>query len=163
MGTSSGSHPDSLKASGIGSPRFASAGALRTGCDPADTLQGLCEVSYRGVGVSIYRRIASRGGSLLVRVLFPTKNVRDFTCGYRAYRAGVIKQAFEIYGEQFVAQSRFSCMVDILLELRRLDATMSEVPLILRYDLEYSVSKMMVVCTIVDTLKLLAARRLGIG
>jgi dolichol-phosphate mannosyltransferase len=113
-------------------------------------------------GVPIYRRIASRGGSLLIRVLFPTKNVRDFTCGYRAYRAGVIKQAFEIYGEQFVAQSGFSCMVDILLKLRRLDAIMSEVPLILRYDLKYSISKMIVVRTIVDTLKLLATRRLGI-
>ena len=115
------------------------------------------------MGVSIYRRIASRGGSILVRVLFPTKNVRDFTCGYLAYRAGVIKQAFEIYAEQFVAESGFSCMIDILLKLRRLDAIMSEVPLILLYDLKYSVSKMMVVCTIVDTLKLLATRRLGIG
>ena len=83
--------------------------------------------------------------------------------GYRAYRAGLLVRAFETYGEQFVAESGFSCMVDILLKLRKLDAIMCELPLILRYDLKYGISKMMVLRTIGDTLKLLGARRLGGG
>jgi dolichol-phosphate mannosyltransferase len=113
-------------------------------------------------GVPRYRRIVSRIGTLSFRLLFPTPNVRDFTSGYRAYRAGVLKQAFATYGEAFVAQSGFSCMVDILLKLRRLDAIMSEVPLILRYDLRESISKMLVIHTIRDTLRLMITRRLGI-
>jgi dolichol-phosphate mannosyltransferase len=113
-------------------------------------------------GVPRYRRIVSRIGTLCFRLLFPTPNVRDFTSGYRAYRAGVLKQAFATYGEAFVAQSGFSCMVDILLKLRRLDAIMSEVPLILRYDLRESISKMLVMRTIWDTLRLMITRRLGI-
>ncbi len=114
-------------------------------------------------GVPRYRRVLSWCGSLLFRILFPTPNVRDFTSGYRAYRAEVLRSAFATYGESFVAQSGFSCMVDVLLKLRRLEAIMSEVPLVLRYDLKVGVSKMLVARTIVDTLKLLVVRRLGGG
>jgi len=112
-------------------------------------------------GVPRYRRILSSGGSLAFRLLFPTPNVRDFTSGYRAYRAGVLRHAFETYGEQFIAQSGFTCMVDILLKLRRLDAIISEVPLILRYDLKEGVSKMLVLRTVCDTLWLMFTRRIG--
>ena len=80
---------------------------------------------------------------------------------YRAYRAGVVKRAFDTYGGEFVAETGFSCMVDILLKLRRLDAIISEVPLVLRYDMKYGVSKMLVVRTVIDTLQLLVSRRLG--
>ena len=97
----------------------------------------------------------------MFRSLFPTRGVRDFTSGYRAYRAGVVKQAFDTYGAEFVAETGFSCMVDILLKLRKLDAIISEVPLILRYDLKFGVSKMVVVRTTIDTLLLLVRRRLG--
>lgn len=113
-------------------------------------------------GVPRYRRLLSFAARFSFSLLFPTPNVRDFTSGFRAYRAGVIKQAFDTYGEQFVAQSGFSCMVDILLKLRRLGAIMSEVPLILRYDQKFGASKMVVVRTIRDTLRLILSRRLGL-
>jgi len=114
-------------------------------------------------GVPIHRRVLSRGASLVFRTLFPTPNVRDFTCGFRAYRAGLLKHAFATYGDEFVGQSGFSCMVDILLKLRGLDAIMSEVPLILRYDLKFGVSKMVILKTIAETLRLAVARRFGGG
>jgi dolichol-phosphate mannosyltransferase len=114
-------------------------------------------------GVPFYRRILSRIASRLFRLAFPTPGVRDFTSGYRAYRAGVVKRAFDTYGGGFVAESGFACMVDILLKLRRIDAIVSEVPLVLRYDMKYGVSKMLVVRTTLDTLQLLVSRRLGLG
>jgi len=113
-------------------------------------------------GVPFYRRVLSRVGGLLFRIAFPTPGVRDFTSGFRAYRAGVVRKAFDTYGGEFVAESGFSCMVDILLKLRRLDAIMSEVPLVLRYDMKYGVSKMLVVRTIIETLQLLIVRRIGL-
>jgi dolichol-phosphate mannosyltransferase len=113
-------------------------------------------------GVPFYRRVLSRSSSLVFRMAFPTPGVRDFTSGYRAYRAGVVKQAFDTYGGEFVAESGFSCMVDILLKLRRIGAIMGEVPLVLRYDMKYGVSKMMVVRTVIDSLQLLVSRRLGL-
>ena len=114
-------------------------------------------------GVPRYRRALSFGARVVFSVVFPTPNVRDFTCGFRAYRAEVLQEAFRIYGDDFVGQSGFSCMVDILLKLRRLGAIMSEVPLILRYDQKFGASKMMVMKTTLDTVRLVIARRLGIG
>ena len=115
----------------------------------------------RIMGVPLYRRALSRAASWIFRITFPTPNVRDFTSGYRAYRAGLLRQAFETYGDDFVAQTGFSCMVDILLKLRKLGAIASERPLVLRYDFKYGVSKMDVLHTILDTLALLLRRRLG--
>jgi dolichol-phosphate mannosyltransferase len=54
-------------------------------------------------------------------------------------------------------------MVDILLKLRRIEAIISEVPLVLRYDMKYGASKMLVLRTTIETLQLLISRRLGIG
>ena len=85
-------------------------------------------------------------------------------CG-TAFRvtAAILKQAFKTYGDDFINQSGFSCMVDILLKLRRLDAIMSEVPLVLRYDLKVDVSKMLVLRTVGQTLRLMFHRRLTGG
>jgi dolichol-phosphate mannosyltransferase len=115
----------------------------------------------RVMGVPLYRRLLSRLASWSFRLAFPTRNVRDFTSGYRAYRSGLLKRAFDTYGEQFIAESGFACTVDILLKLRELDAIMSELPLVLRYDFKYGISEMLVFRTICDTMRLLVTRRFG--
>lgn len=112
-------------------------------------------------GVPFFREILSLGASLLFRIFFPIKGVKDYTCGYRAYKAKILRQAFDYYGEDFVNRPGFSCMVDILLKLRHLDVIVSEVPLILRYDLKESLSKMKIGKTIKETLALMVERRLG--
>ncbi len=114
------------------------------------------------VGLSAYRRFLSLAASLLFRVVFPTAGVRDFTCGYRAYRATVLKEAFRRYRQEFIDEEGFQCMVDILLKLRRMNLVFAEVPLVLRYDLKAGKSKMKVARTIVKTIALLIKRRLGV-
>lgn len=115
----------------------------------------------RVYGLSLRRRIISRLASLLMKVAFPTPGVSDYTCGYRAYRAETLKQAYAQYGDSLVNQDGFQCMVDILLKLRRLPLIFGEVPLILRYDLKRGPSKMNLTKTSFSTLKLLWIRRLG--
>ena len=116
----------------------------------------------RVYGLSLPRRAISRLASVLCRVVFPTPGVKDFTCGYRAYRAAALKQAVARYGDAFVRADGFQCMVDILLKLRRMDLVFGEAPLILRYDLKRGASKMKVFRTARQTLALLVRRRLGI-
>ncbi|MBZ0113699.1 MAG: glycosyltransferase family 2 protein, partial [Thermoanaerobaculia bacterium] len=70
-------------------------------------------------GVPWSRRILSYWGSWLFRILFPTPGVRDYTCGFRAYRAGVLQEVIDEHGQDFFDQTGFQCMVDILLKLRR--------------------------------------------
>ena len=106
----------------------------------------------RVYGLSMNRRIVSRAASLLMRVLFPTPGVSDYTCGYRAYRAEALQQAYSQYGDTLVDQDGFQCMVDILLKLRKLPLIFGEVPLILRYDLKRGQSKMRMMKTSMNTL-----------
>jgi len=114
------------------------------------------------IGVPPLRRFMSFAASVLFRVFLPIPGVKDYTCGYRAYRASVLKQAFAMYRQDFINQEGFQCMVDILLKLRRLPLHFAEVPLTLRYDRKGGKSKMKVTRTAVRTLLLLMRRRLGL-
>jgi dolichol-phosphate mannosyltransferase len=108
----------------------------------------------RVLGVPLHRRVLSGGASLLLRVFFPITHVRDYTCGYRAYRAGCLKDAFERYSDALIEQKGFSCMVDVLLKLRAMGLIMTEVPLLLRYDRKHGMSKMRAASTVFETLGL---------
>jgi dolichol-phosphate mannosyltransferase len=110
-------------------------------------------------GLSIRRRIVSRLASWLMRIVFPTPGVTDYTCGYRAYRAEALQHAYAAYGDSLVSQDGFQCMVDVLLKLRRLPLIFGEVPMILRYDLKRGSSKMRIMKTAWNTLRLLCLRR----
>ena len=114
----------------------------------------------RVYGLSFYRKILSLTASYIFRLFLPIKGVRDFTCGYRAYRAQVLKNAFAQYGDKFIDQEGFQAMVDIILRLRKMNVIFGEVPFILRYDMKQGTSKMNVKSTILKTLKLIVKRRL---
>ncbi len=110
-------------------------------------------------GLSLFRRFLSKGVSWLFQFFFPIHGVRDYTCGYRAYHAGMMKKVMKKYGDQFISERGFSCMVDILLRLRENDLVFAEVPMVLRYDQKPGASKMNVMQTIFDTFWLLIRRR----
>jgi dolichol-phosphate mannosyltransferase len=99
---------------------------------------------------------------MLFRIVFPIRGVKDYTCGYRAYRPLLLKAAFDRWGDGFVSEAGFQCMVDILLKLHKMGTICREVPLVLRYDLKGGVSKMRVGSTILRTLGLMFRRRFGL-
>jgi dolichol-phosphate mannosyltransferase len=113
-------------------------------------------------GLPLHRRFLSYGAAMLFRTILPMQGVRDYTCGYRAYQATLLKKAFQDFGNEFISEPGFSCMVDILLKLRKYSPIIEEVPLILRYDQKQSSSKMNVKKTILQTVSLLLRRRLGL-
>lgn len=115
----------------------------------------------RVLGVPGFRRFLSWGAGVLFRIAFPIPGVKDYTCGYRAYRGALLKAAFRQHGEGLVSEAGFQCMVDILLKLHRMGAICCEVPLVLRYDLKGGASKMKVGQTVFRTLGLILRRRLG--
>lgn len=117
----------------------------------------------RVIGVTPFRQMLSLGASVLFRATFPIHGVRDYTCGYRAYRARLLRRAVEDLGDRLISESGFSCMVELLLRMRRMEAIMSEVPMILRYDHKVGASKMNVRKTVMQTLRLLVRERLGLG
>ena len=116
----------------------------------------------RMLGIPRYRQLLSTGLSWLFRVVYPIPGARDYSCGYRAYRAGLLREAFERFGDTLFVERGFACMVDILIKLHLVGAIVNEVPMILRYDRKPGATKMPVKKTIVQTFRLLGRRRLGI-
>ncbi len=115
----------------------------------------------RVVGVPPLRVLMAFGARMLFKIIMPMTGVRDYTCGYRAYRVSVLKQSMEFYGDEFVSEAGFSCMADVLLKMRRFKFVIGEVPLLLRYDQKQGGSKMAVAKTVWLSLKLLVKRRWG--
>ena len=113
------------------------------------------------VGVPLVRRLLSGVASLVLRALFPIRGVKDFTCGYRAYKANILRAAISRYGTRFLDQDGFQCMVDILIKLRKMPCVFGEVPFVLRYDMKEGATKMNVRKTVTKTLALLAKRKFG--
>jgi len=112
-------------------------------------------------GLPLHRRILSRVAGILLKLTFPIRGVRDYTCGYRAYRAGVLQKVTHD-DPGFFDQEGFQVMVDILIKLRRdKNLVFGEAPLILRYDLKTGASKMDIGATTAGTLKLMLRRRFG--
>ncbi|MEL6108109.1 MAG: glycosyltransferase [Planctomycetota bacterium] len=133
---------------------------IHEGCDVV--IASRFESGGRSVGVPIERHFLSLGARFIFTLLFPTRGVRDYTSGYRAYRASVIRQGFADHGDAFVGETGFSCMADILLKLRKQGALFGEAPLRLRYDQKGGASKMRVLKTIWLTIKLLGRHRIGV-
>ena len=112
-------------------------------------------------GLKRSRKFFSWTAGWLFRIAVGFEGIRDYTCGFRAYRVDMLKKTISYYGDKFVTQEGFGCMVEVLLKVASQSATMNEVPMILRYDLKQGASKMNVKKTISQTLKLLLDYKLG--
>jgi len=113
----------------------------------------------REIGVPFMRRVYSRGARMLFALFLGLPGVRDYTCGYRAYRAGLIRKALEYYGDHIIARNGFACTDDLLVNLAIFTKKIAEIPFILRYDNKIGKSKLPLFSTILETLKLLFHRK----
>ncbi len=109
----------------------------------------------RIVGVTQLRQLFSIGASWIMRVLFPIKGVKDYTCGYRAYTIKCLRKAYEKFGEYLIEEKGFACMAELIIKLRSMNIIAVEIPIILRYDQKYGKSKMKILKTIQRTLLML--------
>lgn len=126
---------------------------IKEGCDIV--IASRYQRGARIRGLSRFRRVLSYGASILFRVLVRIPQVKDYTCGYRAYKVGLLKKAVAHYQDNFIKQTGFACMIEILLRVQKFDPIIDEVPLILRYDYKESSSKMKITRTIKQTLSML--------
>jgi len=103
------------------------------------------------IGVSAYRAFISRTANLFMKCLFPLRGVREYSCGFRAYRAGLIQDAIAVFGNNFIQLKGlgFTCTLEKLIKLKLLGARCAEVPFVLRYDQKRSYSKMVSSITMV--------------
>ncbi len=103
-------------------------------------------------GVPPLRRLYSLGTRALFQLMAPVPGVRDYTSGFRVYRAGLL-QGLRRYDPLLFRAPGFSAQTDLLLNLRRMRPRVVEVPLELAYD-RRGTSKMRVARTIREYLHL---------
>ncbi len=96
------------------------------------------------LGVNRYRAFISSGANLFMKVFFPISGLREYSCGFRAYRGEKIKEAILFYGNNFIQLKGlgFTCTLEKIIKLKLIGARFAEVPFILRYDQKQSSSKM---------------------
>ena len=109
----------------------------------------------RTLNVPFHRRLLSYLGNLAYAIRFPVRGVRDYTCGFRAYRAGILRMGFRVYGTSLVRSRGFECMAEILVKLRALGAAFAEVPFTLDYGAKAGPSKMRLCGAISGNLRIL--------
>jgi dolichol-phosphate mannosyltransferase len=100
------------------------------------------------IGLTPVRSFLSRGASLLLSLVVPVRGARDYTCGFRLYRAATLRRAAAAWGDRLIEEAGFTCMAELLLKLGRGGATVAESPLVLRYDRKEGASKMKMTRTI---------------
>lgn len=114
-------------------------------------------------GIPPHRQLFSWGVSILFQTFTPIPGVRDFSCGYRLYRASVLRRAADRWGDQLITEQGFACMTEILLKLSLLPGLhFGETPMDLRYDRKPGPTKMKVGQNIKDMLALMWRHRLGV-
>ncbi len=105
-------------------------------------------------GVSGIRLLMSGGAKYVFCVLLHVPKVRDYTCGYRLYSRRILLAASERFGKNLIEESGFTCMVELLYKLYCCGAIFAEVPFALRYDYKKGASKMAVLKTAVNSVRL---------
>ena len=96
------------------------------------------------MGVSGYRAFVSYCANLFMKLFFPIRGLREYSCGFRAYRASIIHAALRRYGNDFIQLKGlgFTCTLEKVIKLKLIGARFAEVPFMLRYDQKQSSSKM---------------------
>lgn len=96
------------------------------------------------LGVEANRGFISLCANVFMRLVFNIKGVRDCSCGFRAYRAVVLKDAVRFFGNSFIQLKGFgfTSTLETIVKLKLMGCSFAEVPFVLRYDKKASESKM---------------------
>ncbi len=110
------------------------------------------------IGVDWYRRTISRIANIILKTCFPIPGVKEYTCGYRAYRAAALQDAIEIFGNRFIDLKGmgFTGTVEKLIKFKLMGVRVGEVPFVLRYDQKKSTSKVVTSITTLGYFTLIA-------
>lgn len=110
-------------------------------------------------GVPAFRRFLSRGARVLFRLLLPIPGVRDFTCGFRAYRVSALREIWRRTGGKVITSQGFACTDELLLKIAMITGKITEVPFTLRYDQKPGESKLQLWLTIRSQLRVIGRLR----
>lgn len=109
----------------------------------------------RQYGLNPLRKILSWGAGQAMTLFFPVEGLKDYSCGYRAYRASVLENAYLIYGDKLIESRSFAGMVELLLKVVNYCKEVREIPFELHYEKKQGKSKMRIWATIMGYFSLI--------
>ncbi len=114
---------------------------LNTGYDLV-ILSRFCEGGGQE-GLSATKVFLSQGAGFFLKLFFPIRGVKEYSCNYRVFRGAILKKAGRVFGKDFIrlAHLGFAVSPEILIKMRLLGAKISESPFMLRYGQKPTPSK----------------------
>lgn len=112
------------------------------------------------VGVPLLRKVYSRGARALFQTVARIPKVRDYTCGYRAFRTSILER-LKLEKPQLFDSEGFTATAELLLNVAAYNPRICEIPLNLRYDEKIGSSKMNVKRTILEYIRLVIRIKLA--
>ena len=104
----------------------------------------------------ILRRILSYGVNRLLGVLFPIKNVFDYSIFFRAYSWRILAEMKEYFGAHGIIQGKgFSANAELLVKASYLNAKIAEIPFIYDYGKKDGKSKILILHSMLEYLRLI--------
>lgn len=96
------------------------------------------------VGLDGYRLKISLAAQYFMRFFFPIKGLKEYSSGYRAFRAKTLKHCIEVFGNDFIQLKGlgFTGTLEKIIKFKLVNAKIGEAPFVLRYDQKLSNSKM---------------------
>jgi dolichol-phosphate mannosyltransferase len=98
-------------------------------------------------GLNRLRRTLSWGAGKVMSFFFPVPGLKDYSCGYRAYRASTLERVYRSYGEQLIENRSFAAMVELLIKVIGFCNEVREIPFSLHYERKRGKSKMKIWAT----------------
>lgn len=105
-------------------------------------------------GLSRLRRFTCQAAKKVYGTYLHVKGVKDYTCGYRLYTKNILERLKSKFKDQMIEESGFACMTELLYKLYACGAVFEEVPFELRYDFKQGDSKMKIIRTSINSMKL---------
>lgn len=99
-------------------------------------------------GLNRWRRTLSWGAGKVMGLFFPVPGLKDYSCGYRAYRASTLERVYSYYGERLIENRSFAAMVELLVKVVGFCNEVREIPFALHYERKMGKSKMKIWATI---------------
>ena len=105
-----------------------------------------CQKSFMD-SFPIHRKFISIATSFILQSLFAVKltsntNLKDYTSGYRIYKAKKLKELFAQDQNNFIQEPEFTYTCELLIKLARLKAKIEEIPIYYNYNKKIGNSKL---------------------
>ena len=106
------------------------------------------------INVPYIRIFMSKAVNYLIKLLLKVE-IKDFTSGYRCFRASAVKRLYDAFGDDIIESQGFESSFEILLKALTCNLKVGEVPIVLDYSLKNGESKMRLVPTLLNYVQFL--------